>query len=272
MEPMSYGTPGPGGRYGPHMSVGPADVHHRHRAEQWQPAPGSANWEQPEPPRGGFGRSERRWPLIADDFFFVAHDDYGQPRLHRDLTRLGLGAAVLAELLITRYADISGPALVPTVAAHPGDPVAATVMVRLLDEAEAVPVRDWLAYLANAGQPDGDLYDQVGQRMVSAGKLRAERSGLLRRSTRYVPADINAAAWPWARLSQQLERGTQLDDADTMLGGLLLATGLHSHVLNGDTRPLESRLRHNISAAPTAVRELLRHTETAVGSAVGTVA
>lgn len=273
MQYLSYDAPDPGRRYEPHVytgrPAGQAGNGPRHRVEDPDSAPEPVVREHPEPQPGGFAQTGRRWPMIADDFFFVAHDDWPHKlRLHRDVARLGLGAAVVAELLMAQYVDIRHDALIALVAGRPADQVAARLMTRLSDELGAVPVRDWLAYLADAGQPDGDIYDQVGRRMVLAKKVEAERTGLLRRSIRYVPMDINAAAWPWARLSQQLERGTQLDDADTVLGGLLLATGLHAHVLIGDVGPLESRLRRNIAAAPVAVRELLRHTETAVGAAV----
>ncbi len=278
MADLSYGTPGPQPRYEPgrysSTPVRPAGQGPRHRAKDPDPAPPQVPGpavlrESPSRRLGGSAHAGRRWPLVADDLFAVAHDDWPHRlRLHRDVARLGLGAAVIGELVMAEYLDVRDDTLMALVAGRPADPLAARVMSRVLDEHQAMPVRDWLAFLADAAQPDGDIYEQVARRMLLTGRIRAERIGLLRRSTRYVPVDINTAAWPWVRISRQLEHGTRLGDADTVLGGLMLATDLHSHVLTGNSGPLEAELRRNICAAPQAVRELLRHTESAVGSAV----
>jgi hypothetical protein len=274
MEYMSYGTPGPSParRYEPtrysSTPVRPSGTGPRHLAAEPDPAPAPLP-EHPQRQLGGSAHAGGRWPLVTVDLFFVAHDDWPHKlRMHLDVARLGLGAAVLAELLMAKYINISDGDLVPLVAGRPADPVAARLMLRVLDEPQTRTVRDWLAYLADDAQPDGDIYDQVGRRMVLAGLVRAQRTGLLRRSTRYTPVNISAAAWPWARISRHLEHGTQLGDADTVLGGLILATDLHSRVLSGKAGEVESRLRTNIAEAPAAVRELLRHTEAAVGSVV----
>ncbi|WP_199512192.1 GOLPH3/VPS74 family protein [Nucisporomicrobium flavum] len=205
-------------------------------------------------------------------FFFVAHDDRGTPLLHPDVARLGLGAAVIAELLMAGYVDIRNDTVVVETFGCPAEPVAATLMSRLLDERNAMPVRDWLAYLRDPGQPDGDIYDQVAQQMRRTGLIRAERAWSLRRSKLYPPVDQNRAAWSWARISGCLDRRENLGKKDTVLGGLILATDLHSRILLGSASSLESKLRHHISAAPEAVRELLRHAENAVSAAVSTVA
>ena len=190
-------------------------------------------------------------------------------RLHLDVFRLGLGAAVLAELVMGKYVTIGADgAVAALVTGLPPDPVAARVMRRLLDEREHLPVRDWLAFLADPVQPDGDIYDQVGRRMLLAGMVEARRTGLLRRATRYEPKDINIAAWCCLRLARYLQRGERLSEFDTVMAGLILAIGLHSRVFTGDIGRFEAGLRHTVSGAPVAVGELMRHTEIAVGSAV----
>jgi hypothetical protein len=206
--------------------------------------------------------------LVADDFFRVAHDDWGKSRLHRDVCRLAMSAAVVAELLLTECVTIHDGLLVPTAAIEPLDPLAAAVLRQVRAETEELPVREWLAFLGSATLPGGDMYQQVASRLTRAGHVQLETRGLVRRSVRYVPVDINAAAWPWARLSQVLDRGEQLDDFDTVLGGLVLATDLHRLVLVGNAAGIEQRLRINTSGAPPAVRELLYQTETATGSTV----
>lgn len=273
MAHMSYEPTDPAASYEPHRyaskPVHVAGTEPRHRAREAVSTPASKRAAHPRR-LGESARMGRRWPPVGNDLFFVAHDDWGRLRLHRDVARLGLSAAVLAELLLTEYATIHDGALVPLVADDPVDPVAARVLRRLYAEPHQMPVRDWLAFLADEAQPDGDVYGQVARRLQSAGLVQPERVGLLRRSVRYVPVDVNTAAWPWARISGQVERGDRLGTVDTALGGLILATDLHRHVLTGDPGSVECRLRRNTAAGSAAVRELLRHTETAVGSTVFT--
>jgi hypothetical protein len=207
------------------------------------------------------------WPLIADDLFRVAHDDYGKPRLHRDVARLGLAAAVLAELLLTETVTIDDDKLISTSAVDPTDSLAAAVLRQVHAERHDLPVRDWLAFLGAATLPGGDMYEQVAGRLTRAGHVRPAVRRFPRR-VRYVPLDINAAAWPWARLSQSLGRGEQLNDFNTVLGGLILATDLHRRVLTGDAGGIEQRVRLNTDRVPTPVQRLLYHTETATGATV----
>jgi hypothetical protein len=228
----------------------------------------------PRPLLGRFSAESSRWPLVADDLFRVAHNDWGKPLLHRDVAGLGLGAAVLAELLLARYATVHDGALIPVVPADPADPadpvdpLAATVLRQIRAEPHELALRNWLAFLAGTAPSGGDVYEQVARRLARAGHVRAEPRGLLRRSVRYVPGDMNTAAWPWARVSQALEHGHHLDAFDTMLVGLILATDLHRRVMVGDAGHIEAQLRRNVDEAPLEVRELLYHTETAVGATV----
>lgn len=184
------------------------------------------------------------------------------------LPGLDWGAAVLAELLLAGFATIHDDKLVAALVAEPIDPLGAAVMRQLRAEPQELAVRDWLTFLASTALGGADMYEQVGRRMQLAGHVEAECKGLLRRSVRYVPRNINTAAWPWARLSGKLRSREPLDDFDTALGGLILATGLHRRVLVGDAGDVEARLRSNVAGAPREVSALLYHTETAVGATV----
>ncbi|GID29531.1 GOLPH3/VPS74 family protein [Paractinoplanes brasiliensis] len=204
------------------------------------------------------------WPLVADDLFRLAHRDHdGRPLLDEHVTGLGLAAALLAELVLARRLALPGGQVIIVDAEPPIDALAHTVLDRLAAERAALPVRTWLAYLARTAHHD------VADRLSRAGHLRkrTERR-LLGRRVRYVPTDMNTAAWPWARLSGRLKKGQPLDGFDTVLGGLVLATDLYRTVLLGHAADIETGLRAAVTTAPAPVRELLAHTEAAVGDAI----
>jgi hypothetical protein len=204
------------------------------------------------------------WPLVADDLFRLAHRDHdGRPLLDEHVTGLGLAAALLAELVLAKRLALPGGQVIIVDAEPPIDALAHTVLDRLAAERAALPVRTWLAYLARTAHQD------VADRLTRAGHLRktTERR-LLGRRVRYVPTDMNTAAWPWARLSGRLQKGQPLDGFDTVLGGLILATDLYRTVLLGHPADLETGLRAAVADAPAPVRELLAHTEAAVGDAI----
>jgi hypothetical protein len=208
------------------------------------------------------------WPLIADDLFKAAHDDWGKPLLHRRVAGLALAAALLAELLATDFVTVDGGVVHPMAAAEPVDPVGAVVMAQVRAEPDELAVRDWLDFLASDQFPGGDAYTHVTQRLELTRHIRVEKRGLLRRSTRYVPLDGSDFAWPLARLSGSLRRHERLPAFDVFLGGLILATDLCRRVLTIDVNETEPLLRHEIRSAPPPVRQLLDHLETAVGTSV----
>ena len=208
------------------------------------------------------------WPLLADDLFRLAHADDGSPVLHPDVAALGLGAALLGELILTGHVGARDGVVVVRSVVPPRDALAHTVLDHLTGEPVRHPVRVWLAFLAQIA------YGEVALRMLRAGHVREETGfRVLRRPVRrYVPVDINKAAWPWARLSTLLCAGRRLDVFDTLLGGLVLATDLHRKVLTGATSDLTAGLRREVAEAPAAVRDLILHTEAVVGDAVATIA
>ena len=209
------------------------------------------------------------WPLLADDLFRLAHNDYGKPRLHLTVARTGLAAALLGELLHTGFVAVEQDKLLwRRTTVVPIDPLAAAVFAHVRAEPKNLLVRDWLTYLSAAEAPIGDIYDRVAERMERAGHVEQRTKGIFRRRTVWMPSDMNNAAWPWARLSQHLQRHEQLDDFDTALGGLVIATGLIRDVLVGDSRNLEDLLRRNLTVAQPGMRALIYHAETAIGAGV----
>ena len=66
----------------------------------------------------------------------------------------------------------------------------------------------------------------------------------------------------------QLRRHEPLDPADGFLAGLVAATGLDEHLLDGAPTTSHRYLHHLVASAHPALRELLMHTQAAVGDAV----
>jgi len=202
--------------------------------------------------------------LLADDFYFVAHDDTsGRSRLHPRATGLGLASALLAELVLYGRITVSSGTVTIVDRQPPEDALAHTVLDQLLGERQHRAIGTWLAFLSR------DATEQVSQRMTRAGHLeRTESRGLLRTTVRYLPLDRSAAAWPEARLRRLLTRGEQMTAQDAVLAGVIDATDLTRHVLwDGDARSFQY-LAWVISSLPPALRELVAQTHAAVGNAV----
>ncbi|UQU66823.1 GPP34 family phosphoprotein [Couchioplanes caeruleus] len=213
------------------------------------------------PPGGLRGQA---WPLLADDMFRLAHrDSTGAPLLDAHVAGLGLSAALLGELLLTGHVTVRNGLVVVADGAAPSDVLAHSVLDQLVKETGEHPVRTWLAYLGRGA------YEDVAGRLERAGHLQAEVSRrLFGRTVRYVPTDMNAAAWPWARLAGLLRRHAQLDDFDILLGGLAIATDLHRVVLIGEANAFAATIQPLIAEAADPIRELLTHTRAAAGDAV----
>jgi hypothetical protein len=209
-------------------------------------------------------RTRRGWPLLADDMFRLAHrDSDGAGLLDARVAGFSLSAALLGELLLTGHVVIRGGVVIVREAAAPSDVLAHTVLDQLVSENEHHPVRTWLAYLGRTA------YVEVAGRLERAGHVEAQQSRrLFKHTTRYVPTDMNTAAWPWARLAGLVSRGESLSDFDTLLGGLAVTADLHRVVLVGDADAFAVTLRPLIATAPPPIRELITHTRAAVGDAV----
>lgn len=210
------------------------------------------------------GSRGRVWPLLADDLFRLAHrDSTGAPLLDAHVAGLGLSAALLGELLLTGHVTVRNGRVMITNRSAPSDVLAHTVLDQLVSEREEHPVRTWLAYLGRSA------YEGVAGRLARAGHLQVVVSRrVFTRTVRFVPADMNTAAWPWARLAGLVRRGDPLDAFDTLLGGLAVATDLHRVVLIGEADAFAATVRTVITEAADPIRELVIHTWAAAGDAV----
>lgn len=241
----------------------PVDATARHAAPSGSSEPATASYPV-------FSRSDERrawsrgWPLLANDMFRLIHRDRdGVSLLDPHVTGLGLSAALLGELLLAGHLTVQQGLVVITDVSAPSDVLAHTVLDQVASEHDRHPVRTWLAYLGR------NAYAEMAARMQRAGHIRTQASRrLLTRTVRYVPTDMNAAAWPWARLARAVSRGELLGDFDILLSGLAVATDLHRVALVGDATPFAAAIRPVVADAAPPIRELITHTKAAAGDAV----
>jgi hypothetical protein len=202
--------------------------------------------------------------LLADELFLIVHDDTsGRPRTHPRVAGLGLGAALLAELVLFGSINVASGALTVLDRRPPADALAHTVLDQLLGEPQHRAVRVWLDFLAQTAA------DTVAQRMMRSGLVsRAETRKLWRTAVAYKAVDVNLAAWPEARLRGLLSRRAQMTVTDVTLLALIVAVGLARKFLADTDHQAPRHLMDLIDALPAPLRELAAQTEAAVGAAV----
>ncbi|MGC4770485.1 GOLPH3/VPS74 family protein [Micromonospora sp. DT44] len=218
----------------------------------------------PQRPVRAVGTAVAISPRIADEFFFMAHDDRtGQPRLHRTALALGLSAALLAELYYEGRITFDRGRVRVLANSPPKDWLQHVVLDRLIGQPQYVETRIWLSFLATTA------YEQVATRMWQVGLLQQQQtSRLWRQRTVYVPADMNTAAWSSARLSQQLRTYQQLTHFDVALAGLTLHTQLDAALLDGAPYAAHAHLRRLLDQSWPPLRDLLAELAAAVGAGV----
>ncbi|SCL31569.1 Golgi phosphoprotein 3 (GPP34) [Micromonospora pallida] len=202
--------------------------------------------------------------LIADEFFLIAHgDSRGRARLNPTATGLGLAGALLGELVLTGRITVSAGQVSVLDDRPPADALAGSVLAQLLGQREHRFVRTWLGFLADTAA------DAVGERLSRSGVVRREeKRRLLRTTVDYVATDVNALAWPATRLLALLDRPHPPTVPDALLCGLVSATGLTRDLLWPASPRAQHRFGVLLPALPMPLRELVAHTEAAVGAAV----
>ncbi|SFP43977.1 Golgi phosphoprotein 3 (GPP34) [Amycolatopsis arida] len=204
--------------------------------------------------------------LLADDFWFCAHDDVsGRCRLGPRAVGSGLAAALLAELVLAGGVDIENGEVVVVENRPPGEDVARAVFSEVAGEREVRAVREWLRYLGH------HAYARVAHRLLRAGLVRSRSAGFLGRSTVYPPVDVNVAAWPRARLGLSVPGRPRWADVpihDVVLSGLVVATGLYPVVFPDAPASTRDHVDGLVARLPRPLRALVVDTDTAMGVAV----
>jgi Golgi phosphoprotein 3 (GPP34) len=205
--------------------------------------------------------------LLADRLFLVLHDRAsGRCRVRERVAGVGLAAALLGELVLGGAITTTVDTVVTNTGRRPQDALALQVYQVLCQSAAPVWVQDWLHTAS------GEVPGRVAQRLVAAGHLRVSHRRFSGKP-RYLPVDLNAAAWPESRLVTDLTHRAPMSTVDTVLGGLLLTTGLRRTRLRGISRPIVPKpaipyLTQVVGLLPEPLRLLIAHTEEAVGDAV----
>ncbi|AEV83817.1 hypothetical protein ACWT_2624 [Actinoplanes sp. SE50] len=198
----------------------------------------------------------------ADDLYLTAHDaSSGRPLLGSAALGLGLGAALLGELILWRRIDLISAGLVVTDKRPTGDTATTALLERILREADRRGLRDWLARLAT-----GSATDLVGRRLARGGLIRrVERRGLLGTRSSFVPADAMTAAWPATRIRTKVAGSEPLNVPDLLVSGLIRATGLDRQVLAALTARDRDRLSEQSRRdLPAELQQLVAQVEAAV--------
>lgn len=194
---------------------------------------------------------------LADDFWRIAHDDAnGRRRVDHATTSLGLAAALLGELWLSRHIHIDqGHLQVVGDWPEPHDPLPRSILQLLAAETTDTSIPSWLAFLRT------EAYSDVGRRMASAGHLRSERR--LGRTV-WMPADMLRAAKPSVYLRGALVEDWQLGEQELCLAALMFACGLNDPVLSAIWNPAKAQRRlHWWLSHPSlnpSIAELARYT------------
>jgi hypothetical protein len=203
---------------------------------------------------------------VADQLFFVAHDDrYGRPRLHQRAVALGLAGALLGELVLLGRVDVFDGTVYVVRREPPHDALAHSILSLLVSQPQHRDVRTWLSFLAESA------IDDVARRLVLAGLVREHRQRrLVGSKVGYLPTDANLAAWQPIRLERLLNGRYQMSPKDGLLVGLVAATGLTRHVLwdTGRSAAGFNYLPHVLAGLPGPLHALVSFTEMAVGQTV----
>lgn len=202
--------------------------------------------------------SEQGWPLVADDFWRISHEDRaGARRADARVVGLGLAAALLSELVLAGQvyltpgsmlltedvkAALNSPAAIGPrerfgAASILPDRIADELLTVILGEHEPLPVEVWLEYLASRAA------EKVARRLHDAGHVEMVASRRrLRREVVYRPVDDIAAAWPAARLLIPLRQSAAPSEIDVVLNGLCRSTGLYRWLFAGQPAGPVARL------------------------------
>ncbi|MFB9238143.1 GPP34 family phosphoprotein [Plantactinospora siamensis] len=201
---------------------------------------------------------------LADDYFRLAHrDSTGRSRLNMRAMGVGLAAALLAELVWIPKIALRDGLVCVTDRTPPEDVLAHGVLDQLVAEPRHREVRVWLDVLSR------DAYERVAQRLWRAGHVRRVTGRrLLRSSVTWVPTDMTAAYLPWWRLSTLLSEQRPMDHGDAFLAGLAVSTGLDGELLQDAPVAARRYASQLVVTAWPPLRELLVHTQAAVGDAV----
>jgi hypothetical protein len=200
---------------------------------------------------------------LADDFWFVAHDDAsGRPRLGSGALGLGLAGALLGELVLLRCIAVSSGRVLVLNARPLPEPDSQAIVQQMFAEPQH-DVRTWLSYLSRGAS------EVVAARLVRAGLVTREaQRRLFTTAVAHRPVDMSFAFWRSARLKQVLAGRERPEWQDIVLAGLVYSTGLFRAVLLEDFAAGDAYLHRCMEHMDPSLREVIAQVATLVGDAV----
>ncbi|WP_163510286.1 GOLPH3/VPS74 family protein [Fodinicola acaciae] len=212
-------------------------------------------------------RDQRLWAehlRVADDLWFIAHDDRtGKPRVSPVALDCGLAGALVGELVLSRNIQVRDGRIHVLTGKLPDDAATLEILENMLAEPHH-DVRTWLTYLSQ------NATTTVTNRLVRNGMLEPQETRrLLKTVIVYRPTDLEGAFWRSGRLEAALagKRG-QTTWGEIFLGGLLGAVGMLQLDL-WDDGPRISEFVHGILAkADPSLREITATVHSLIGEAV----
>jgi hypothetical protein len=201
--------------------------------------------------------------LVYDALLITALDDVYKPATGPRVTGLGIGSALLAELVLSQHLVVWAAKGVDLVCFDeryrpPEDSLTLWLVEHVRAERTSLSVRDWLDFLSAA-----DVYTKTAEHMAMVGLMvrREYRSRWRQRvEVGYEPSDALIANAVFSRLRRHLslsERDVSVEDA--FLLALTEAVGLSKplfYQLPSGARVYAGKRRQ---ALPAALRAILAH-------------
>jgi transcriptional regulator with XRE-family HTH domain len=202
--------------------------------------------------------------LIADDLYLMAHNDAtGKPFVQPRALGLGIGAGLLAELMLLGAVTVGhgGVISVPGRILVP-DPVAGQLLNLMCREQERHPVREWLVFCARSAA------DDVARRLERSGYLATASTWAPWQKKRWLPVDINAAFAPLVRVRAALDATRPPTARGAVLAGLASACGLGFRLSQYSVPTRPRSVDETVGYLNYGLRELVAQTQAAVDNAV----
>jgi hypothetical protein len=203
---------------------------------------------------------------VADAYYFIAHDYMvGRRRLHPNVMGIGLGAALLGELVLASNLDVDNGNVYVIRREPPTDALLHAVLAEMLAQPQHRNLPTWVSFLSVTA-----LVKVTDRLRMHRMLKQVEQRRIIGRRRVLVPSDVNEAAWQSVRLERLLNTNTRMGQADCFLAGLVSATGLMPHVLwDPDTNHVGyDVLPYAVAALHPALLAIVKHAEAAVGQSV----
>lgn len=202
--------------------------------------------------------------LIADDLYLLAHHDVtGKPFVQPRALGLGIGAGLLAELVLPGAITVGRGSVVPVARRIRGDEsVTGRLLNLMVSEPERHPVREWLLFCARTAAED------VATRLERSGYLATAGGRVPWRGKRWVPVDVDCAFAPLLRVRAALDASRPPSARGAVLAGLAAASGLGFRLKEYAVPRLPRSVEETVEYLDYGLRELVAQTQAAVDSAI----